>query len=202
MSKATFILITLISIPIGILNAQTLSVGPMIGVNSSKFSGASNKKSIAGLRLGAFANYSVNEHIGIGAKLLYSQLGTGFKIGDNINRLHYLQMPITGIYYFGEEGNQFRPKIFAGPYVGTLLDATYKDGKKITEANSGTVFNKLDVGGVLGLGFNYRIRSRTWLNVDLSFSQGFTEVNKKPLVSDKNQAISLSVGVSFPVGKD
>ena len=201
MSKVTFILFALLSIPIGILNAQTLSIGPMVGINSSTYSGASNTKSLAGLNIGAFANYSVNEHVGISAKLLYSQLGTAYKNWEDINRLHYLQMPITGIYYFGKAENQFRPKIFLGPYIGRLLDATYKDAKKITEANSGTVYNKLDLGGLIGLGFNYRIKSRTWLNVDLGFSQGFTEVNERPMVPDKNQALSLNVGISFPVGK-
>ncbi|MFC3813197.1 porin family protein [Lacihabitans lacunae] len=201
MLKSILVLIALLSIHIGVANAQTLSVGPMIGVNASRFTGQPNTKSIAGLAIGAFGNYSVNEHIGIGAKLLYSQLGSGFNDTDHLNRLHYIQLPITGIYYFGESGDKLRPKIYAGPYVGRLLKTTVKDGTKITTIDGEPFHEKLDVGGVIGVGFNYRIKSRTWLNADLGFSQGFININKTPGVVYKNQSFGLNVGVSFPVGK-
>ncbi len=199
MSKTTIILFSILFIQVGILKAQTLSVGPMVGINASTFSGPTNTKSLAGVALGAFANYSVNEHVGIGAKFIYSQLGTDYKNVDYINRLHYLQMPITAIYYFGEVGDKFRPKVFGGPYLGTLLSATLKDGVKITETNGGPVYKKLDFGALVGVGFNYRIQSRTWLNVDAGFSQGLTDVNESPTASFKNQAFALNVGVSFPI---
>lgn len=199
MSKTKLIIFSILFIQVGILKAQTLSVGPVVGVNFSTFSGPTNTKVLPGVSLGAFANYSVNEHVGIGAKFIYSQMGTDYKNVDYINRLHYLQMPITAIYYFGEVGDKFRPKIFGGPYIGTLLGATLKDGVKITEANGGPVYKKLDLGALVGVGFNYRIQSRTWLNVDAGFSQGFTDVNESPTASFKNQSFGLNVGVSFPI---
>lgn len=199
MSKFTIILFTIFFIQVGMVKAQTLSVGPMVGFNISSLSGPTNTKALPGLTLGAFANYSVNENVGIGAKFMYSQLGTDYKNVDYINRLHYLQMPITAIYYFGEGGDKFRPKIYGGPYVGTLLSATLKDGTKITESNGGIVYKKLDFGAVIGAGFNYRIQDRTWLNVDAGFSQGFADVNESPTAKYKNQAFGLNVGVSFPI---
>ncbi|MCP9765525.1 porin family protein [Lacihabitans soyangensis] len=199
MSKIKLIIVSILFIQVGILKAQTLSVGPVVGVNFSTFSGPTNTKFLPGVALGAFANYSVNEHVGIGAKFIYSQLGTDYKNVDYINRLHYLQMPITAIYYFGEVGDKFRPKIFGGPYIGTLLGATLKEGVKITEANGGPVYKKLDVGALVGVGFNYRIQDRTWLNLDAGFSQGFADVNESPTASFKNQSFGLNVGVSFPI---
>jgi outer membrane protein W len=199
MLKSAIVFFALLLINTSIIRAQTLSAGPIVGLNISTLSGPTNTKPLPGLTLGGFANYSVNEHIGIGAKFMYSQLGTDYKGVDYINKLHYLQMPITGIYYFGEVGNKFRPKVFAGPYVGTLLNATLKDGVKITEANGGPVYKKLDIGGLVGVGFNYRIQSRTWLNVDAGFSQGFTDVNESPVAKFKNQSFGLNVGVSFPI---
>lgn len=143
MLKSTIFLFTLLFIPVSILKAQTLSVGPTVGVNASTFSGSTNTKYLTGVALGAFGNYSINEHVGIGAKFLYTQLGSGYKNLNYINRLHYLQVPITAIYYFGELGDKFRPKIFGGPYLGTLLGATLKDGVKITEPNGGPVSDLL-----------------------------------------------------------
>lgn len=199
MLRSTVVFFALLIINTSITKAQTLSAGPMIGVNLSTLSGPTNTKVLPGLTLGGFANYSVNEHVGIGAKFMYSQLGTAYKGVDYINKLHYLQMPITGIYYFGDAGDKFRPKLFAGPYVGTLLNATLKDGTKVTEANNGPVYKKIDIGGLVGVGFNYRIQSRTWLNVDAGFSQGFTDVNESPVADFKNQSFGLNVGVSFPI---
>ncbi len=199
MLKSTIFLFTILLTQVSILKAQTLSVGPMVGINASTFSGSTNTKYLTGVAIGAFGNYSINEHVGIGTKFLYSQLGTDYENLNYINRLHYLQLPITAIYYFGELGDKFRPKIFGGPYLGTLLGATLKDGVKITEPNGGPVYKKLDVGATVGLGFNYLILSRTWLNVDAGFSQGFTDVNESPSASFKNQAFGLNVGVSFPI---
>lgn len=59
-----------------LISAQTLSIGPMIGGNISTFSKAPNTKSLIGLSVGGFANYCVNEHFGLGLKVMYSQLGT------------------------------------------------------------------------------------------------------------------------------
>jgi outer membrane protein W len=199
MLKTTTILFSLLVLNIQIIKAQTLSAGPIIGLNMSKLTGANNTKYLAGASIGAFANYSVNEHVGIGAKFMYTQMGTAYDSGEYINRLHYLQMPITGIYFFGENGDKFRPKIYAGPYVGTLLNATYKGGTKITEANGGILYKKLDFGGVVGLGFNYLIQSKTWLNVDAGLTQGFTNVNEKAGLDLKNQSIGLNIGLSFPI---
>jgi hypothetical protein len=116
MLKSTIFLFTILLTQVSILKAQTLSVGPMVGINASTFSGSTNTKYLTGVAVGAFGNYSINEHVGIGAKFLYTQLGTGYENLNYINRLHYLQLPITAIYYFGELGDKFRPKIFGGPY--------------------------------------------------------------------------------------
>ncbi len=198
----TTLLFALLFINVKIATAQTLSIGPMVGLNVSTINVAPNTKSLLGMSAGAFANYSVNDHFGLSAKLLYTQWGTDFNINSEYLRFHYLQMPLTAVYYFGDAGDQFRPKIFAGPYVGTLLKANYKEGIEIIGTDGKEVYNKTDVGGLIGAGFNYRIQSRTWLNVDAGFSRGFTDITKSADNTYHNIAFGLNVGVSFPVGKD
>ncbi|MBK8111459.1 MAG: hypothetical protein IPK46_14605 [Saprospiraceae bacterium] len=61
------------------MKAQTLSIGPIAGINYSKISNITNAEYQTGLAAGAFANYSINEKFGLGIKALFSQLGTGYE---------------------------------------------------------------------------------------------------------------------------
>lgn len=202
MLKKTTLLFALLIINAKLISAQTLSMGPMVGINVSTLTAAPNTKGLLGVSIGGFLNYSINEHVGLGAKLLYSQLGSAYTFNEDINRLNYLQMPLTGIYYFGDAGNQFRPKIFAGPYVGALLRANHKSGDEVLGTDGQPYYNKTDIGGLIGAGFNYRIKSRTWLNVDAGLGKSFTDVTKTNDNVYHNLAFSLNVGVSFPIGND
>ena len=201
MSKKTTLLVALLLTNATLISAQTLSIGPMIGGNVSTFTSISNNKGLIGLSLGGFANYSVNDHFGLGLKVMYAQLGTAFDANSEHLRLHYVQVPITAVYYFGEAGNQFRPKVFAGIYLAPLIKATNKNGDKLLGTDGKSAYNNFDFGGLIGAGFNYRIQSRTWLNVDAGLTRGLTDVTKNTL-NYQNIAFGINVGVSFPVGKD
>jgi outer membrane protein W len=201
MSKKTTLFVALLLTNATLISAQTLSIGPMIGGNVSTFSSISNNKSLIGLSLGGFANYSVNDHFGLGLKVMYAQLGTAFDANSEHLRLHYVQIPITAVYYFGEAGNQFRPKVFAGIYLAPLIKASNKNGDELLGTDGKSAYNNFDFGGLIGAGFNYRIQSRTWLNVDAGLTRGMTDVTKSSL-NYQNMSFGINVGVSFPVGKD
>jgi hypothetical protein len=198
-SNKIAIIIAFIALSTKVVSAQTLSVGPMVGVNLSTITAAPNTQYLAGISVGGFGNYSINSHFGINAKLLYNQLGSAYTYNGDINRLHYIQLPVSAVYFFGDEGQQFRPKVYAGLYVASLLKATHKSGDEVLATDGTPMYNKLDVGGVLGLGFNYRIKSRTWLNVDAGYNAGFSDLTNNPIDKYHNKAFSLNVGVSFPV---
>lgn len=201
MLKKITLLFALIIFNAKLISAQTLSIGPMAGMNVSTFTAAPNTKALVGASIGGFLNYSIDDHFGLGAKLLFTQLGSSYTYNEDNNRLNYLQMPLTAIYYFGDPGNQFRPKVFIGPYVGALLRANHKSGDEVLGTDGKPYYNKTDIGGLVGAGFNYRIKSRTWLNVDAGLGKSFTDVSKASL-GYHNLAFSLNVGVSFPVGND
>lgn len=201
MLKKSTLLVALLLINATLISAQTLSIGPMIGGNVSTFTATSNNKGLIGLSLGGFANYSVNDHFGLGLKVMYAQLGTAFDANSEHLRLHYVQVSITAVYYFGETGNQFRPKVFAGIYLAPLIKSTNKNGDELLGTDGKSAYNNFDFGGLIGAGFNYRIQSRTWLNVDAGLTRGLTDVTKNT-TNYQNMSFGINVGVSFPVGKD
>jgi outer membrane protein W len=201
MLKKSTLLVALLLTNATLISAQTLSIGPMFGGNVSTFTAISNNKGLIGLSLGGFANYSVNNHFGLGLKVMYAQLGTAFDVNSEHLRLHYVQVPITAVYYFGETGNQFRPKVFAGIYLAPLIKATNKNGDELLGTDGKSAYNNFDFGGLIGAGFNYRIQSRTWLNVDAGLTRGLTDVTKNT-TNYQNMSFGINVGVSFPIGKD
>jgi outer membrane protein W len=201
MLKKALFLFALLFINVKTITAQTLSAGPIIGATISTLTNSPNIKSLVGVSVGGFATYSVNESFGIGAKLLFSQMGTAYTVTSDINRLNYVQLPLSAIYFFNEPGDQFRPKVFAGFYVGSLLKANNKNGDEIVQSDGQSYYNKVDAGGLLGAGFNYRIKSRTWLNVDGTYSKGFSDATRNTGNEYYNSSFSINVGVSFPIGK-
>ncbi len=202
MTKKIIFAFTAILINVKLVSAQTLSIGPMIGVNASTIVADPTTQYLPGLSIGGFANYSINPHWGLSAKLLYSQLGDKSKTIDNHTRLHYIQLPVMGVYYFGNTGQRFRPKVYAGLYAGALLQANNGNGDIVVQPDGSKAYNNIDFGGLAGLGFNYRIKPRTWLNVDAGFNRGFTDITKTSNTNYNNLAFSLNVGVSFPISKN
>lgn len=202
MTKKIVFAVAVILMNVKLVSAQTLSIGPMVGVNVSTIVADPTTKYLPGLSLGGFANYSIDSHWGLSAKLLYSQLGDKSKTVDNHTRLHYVQLPVTGVYYFGNEGQKFRPKVFAGLYAGALLQANNGNGDVVIQSDGSKAYNDFDFGGLAGLGFNYRLKPRTWLNVDAGFNRGFTDITKTSNTNYNNLAFNLNVGVSFPISKN
>ncbi|MEO6757806.1 MAG: porin family protein [Saprospiraceae bacterium] len=179
--------------------AQNNSIGPAVGVN---FANVSNLEGNSDLHIGpSFGfnyTYSSNEHLGFGAGLFFSQEGYGVKNDPNNGKvnLNYIRVPLKAIYFFNTLENPFRPKIFVGPSLGFLLSSYAKDDKDKVEIKD--IFEPFDLGITGGLGFNYKLASRTWLNFDLSYTQGVTTIEKVEDNQDHfNQNIGATIGVSY-----
>ncbi|MBK6785959.1 MAG: hypothetical protein IPG79_21100 [Saprospiraceae bacterium] len=74
--------------------------------------------------------------------MMFSQMGTGSDISDDIVKLNYIQLPVSMVYFFGKNGNVLRPKIFAGLYGSYLLQANDKNGNDIVFSNGEDVYVK------------------------------------------------------------
>jgi outer membrane protein W len=199
MLRVYLILSTLLLLNFHEIKAQTFSIGPVAGLNMSKISNIPNAKLLPGLAIGAFVNYSVHENFGLSSKLLFSQLGTAIENSERTYSLNYIQVPISGVYYFGSTGDRIRPKVFAGPYLGYLISAKDNNGNKIITPQGEDSYNKLDFGGHIGLGFNYLLKSRTWLNLDAAYSGSLIDFSNDSSTVAKNTTLGVNLGISFPL---
>jgi|SRR5687768_2060962 len=178
------------------LNSQDrFSIGPRVGLNFSNVSNIDDTKSRSGLAVGLTSTYSINEATGITVDLLASH--EGFESGENDLKLTYLQIPILFNVFFGELGQPFRPKVYAGIVPGFLLGAKFND----EEINKDD-FNSLNLALGGGLGFNARVANRIWLNADLRAYLGLNDTRENP-TGDK-QALSTiqpSIGLAYGISK-
>jgi len=212
-----FLLVTLSSY------SQTLSFGPRLGANFTTYGGMDNATFKPGLLAGVFLVYSKREHAGFGADLLYSGEGAKYKItttngtttvvNEYNTRLNYIRLPLHFIYFFNEAGDKFRPKVAIGPSLGYLASTKQKlktttrtnsnETSFDTESTSLNNYKSMDVGLSLGLGFNYKILSRTWLNMDARYYYGLLDITKNNTTSDRvnNHGPSISFGIGLGIDK-
>ena len=175
---------------------QNFSVGPILGLNIANLSGDIENNSFkSGFSGGAFANYSITTDFGLTGQLLYSQQGANIDSGgvESKLRLDYLQVPILGAYYFGKD--KFRPKVLLGPQFGFLLSSKDKDGSDLDP--NGNIYETSDISAVLGAGFNYNLAPKIWLNADLRYNYGISNISKISGEELRNQHFAIMVGVSI-----
>ena len=197
-TKMVIFVIGLLLLGAGVANAQgpgdQTSIGPRLGVNFSNVSNVDDSESLTGIALGLTTTYSINEATGVTVDLLYSQ--EGFKWNGDDYRLNYFQIPIYFDLFFGELGERFRPKIYAGLVPGFLLNA------KVGDTELEDVYNTFNIALSGGGGFNYRVGSRIWLNTDLRAYAGLSEIREVE-AGDKvaNSNIQLSLGLAYGLNK-
>jgi hypothetical protein len=209
----------------GAVSAQTLTMGPKIGINWSDLIGADSSKVRSGITAGDLFVYSTMGHFGLGVDIMYSVKGAKYTRITNFAttterwdyklRLNYLEVPIQAIVFLAGDTSRFRPKVAIGPYIGILFNprqtVEYQrstDGVSTTvtrNVNVSDLYKTFDLGGVLTVGFNYRLLGRTWLNVDARYGMGFTNIEKEPVIGGlnskaRNSTFSVLVGLGVPIG--
>ncbi len=179
-----------------ISQAQRVSIGPKVGVNFSTLTDVDEAESRVGLQAGGFLVYSIVEHFGVSLDAVYSQQGANSKNSNNEVHLDYIQIPLLANIFFNQYGDDFRPKISIGPSLGILTSAK---GTFVEKDD----FNSTDFGIVAGLGFNYKVGEKKWLNVDARYGMGASEVFKMDIPDNdiKNSYFSLTVGLAFGVSE-
>lgn len=174
--------------------AQENSIGPTIGYNHAWLSGDGVSARPA-FNAGVVYNNSFQEHWGAGAELKYSLEGARVDATDQNIDLSYIRLPLRLMYFFGSYGDAFRPKIYAGPSLAFLASAKTKIGSnKIDVIDS---YDRFDIGILGGIGFNYRLREQTWLNVDLGYTHGLIDQNNSASIKTHNRLLNANVGVAF-----
>ena len=185
---------------------ENLSIGPIAGVSIANFRGdISNQAWKPGPTLGGFINYSANSGFGVSGQVLYTQLGSGNKLGDDVIRLNYIQVPVLLTYFLGKYGQKVRPKLFIGPHINFLLNARNKNGDDINQIDGKSgpsyAYKPIDAGLTAGIGLNVRLADKIWLNTDVRYGLGLVPLGPDGTAKFYNQNIGVNVGVSFPLGK-
>lgn len=189
---------------IAITHAQlNLSVGPNAGFGHAWMSNESDiyksKYQPAG-NFGVAFVYSHNNHVGLGLDLKYSIEGAKKEI-DGLNetvttRLNYIRIPIKGIYFFRDYGASLRPKISLGPSFGFLVGGKEEIGS--SEFDAKDRYKSFDVGLLASAGFHYNLVTNTWLQFDVSYYHGFSDISEIA-ESNKNRNIGINLGVAFGI---
>jgi hypothetical protein len=172
---------------------KSFSVGPVVGLGHSWIAPYANARYMPSFSAGAFAIYSPIEHWGIGIDVRYSVEGSRIEepeFGTRNERINYVRVPIRMMYFCGQWGDNFRPKFTLGPTLGFLVG--YEGPVNSSE-------NTLDFGLTSSAGFNYLVYPATWLNVDLSYYQGFSDVIQHTGMREMNGNVQLNVGIAFDI---
>jgi outer membrane protein W len=173
--------------------AQRLSLGPTAGFGHSWITNMpGDGKFNPSWNVGATFVYSSMSHWGIGLDAKYSAEGVKKEtsLGTYEVNANYLRIPIKGYYFFNEYGNPVRPKIFLGPSLGFLIG----------DDDSKNAFKGFDFGLLGGAGINFRIADRTWLNTDITYTHGFSNISDVSGATYRNRNIQLNIGVAFGLG--
>jgi outer membrane protein W len=182
------------SAAIGQIN--NFSIGPRAGINIANVSNLDSKASV-GPVVGLTSTYSFTETSGVTLDILYSQEGYEIKNGPDVN-LSYLQVPVYYDLFFGKLGEAFRPKVYIGLAPGFLLSG------KSGDTDISDSFNNIVLSITGGLGFNYRISNKVWLNADARSYLGLSDIRDKVLQTGDKVAgrnVQLSAGVAFGLNK-
>jgi outer membrane protein W len=204
--KTAMIVIAIILVNYSV-KAQNLSFGPTGGfghswTNSDK--GSLDRKFHASYNLGGKFVYSFMSHWGVSGDLKFSSEGQTLGVDQNnksVTRLNYIRIPLQGIYFFGNYGERIRPKVSLGPSLGFLVGGkskVYDNGTVNNEVKSKDFANSFDFGLTGAAGANIRINTATWLNLDLAYYHGLTDLSDASTA--KNRNLGINIGVTFPLG--
>lgn len=236
MKKLVIIMLALLAISQN-STAQTFGgetkIFPMVGLTLSKMNndiiltdlgngqaGEIKPKYKFGITAGAEVRHRFNNNdFGFSAGLLYSMYGTKYsdytysneqyynKITDSKQTLHYLTIPVTVIYYFGNSGFSVKAGVQAGYLLsakgsndfenGTIENGQYiPDAEKSGEASntSTDIFKRFDIGIPVGVTYEYKN-----ISIDLRYLFGLKNLYKYYDERIRNRSFSLTIGYGFTI---
>ena len=180
--------------------AQATEVGLTGGLNMANMTGDYDEnKSMLAFGGGTYARLSLVPQFTIQAEVLYMQKGTKWDEGDEKLTLTYLEVPVLLMFNFPTPG-PVSPSVFAGPYLGYLLDA--KSDFEGEEYDAKAAFKDFDFGVVLGAGIDLKVGPSGKVFFNGRYSRGLSNINDLPVddFSLKNGVLSFFVGYSMGVG--
>ncbi len=163
-----------------------------------------------GFSAGGFLTYSINEMFAVQPELLYTMKGAKWEWADedwqDEEKLAYLEMPVLAKVTIPTKG-MIAPNLFAGPALGILLTAKYKEewDSESEEYDIKDDMKSTDFGLVFGAGVEIGM-PHSAITVDGRYTLGLTntcepytdpETGEEEECDEKNGVISFMVGYSF-----
>jgi len=189
-----------------ISKAQTVSFGPTGGFGHSWITNsAGDTKFNPAWNAGVSLVYSSLNHFGFGADVKYSAEGNKVDQAGITNTMNtnYVRVPLKAIYFFGKQSDAVRPKISAGPTFGFLTNASEVSSDEGVKVKTDVTDNikGFDFGVNAAAGLNFRVAQRTWLNTDVAYYQGLTDITKNTSTTKRNGNVGVNVGLLVGLGK-
>ena len=200
-------------------NAQRFSLGPNAGVGATWIDNYDDKMGKTHGNVGVSLIYSAIDNFGIGLDVKYSFEGGKREYTTNIPlaggtfrtideaSLNYLRLPVKAMFFFGKYGNKLRPKIAVGPSFGFLMGGKLKSettnaGGAVTNTTTtepNDIFEGFDFGLHGAAGINYRLVERVWLQADVVYNHGLSDIVKDNTSNIKlhNRNVGVNIGVNF-----
>lgn len=203
--KKTLIVSALFILTISV-HAQNLSFGPTGGLGHSwiNTSNPSVNRFHPYYNIGGKMVYSFVTNWGVSGDIKFSSEGrTAGVSSDNktVTRANYIRIPLQGIYFFGKYGDRVRPKISIGPSFGFLVGGKSRsivNGNETAVSRTKSYTKGFDFGFTIAGGGNVRIAPATWLNLDLAYYHGLTDIFENSFVA-RNRNLGIDIGVTFPI---
>ena len=180
-----------------LISQDDFSIGPRVGLNFSKVTNVDEVQRVTGLVLGLTSTYSFNERTGLTVDALFSE--EGYKAPFEDYKIQYIAIPVYFDFFGGELGERFRPKFYAGVVPSFFIDGS-ANGLDVNKV----FWNKFLMSVSGGLGFNYRVGSRIWLNTDLRGIYGLSDIRAEEYaVNDpiKYRTLQASIGLAYGLSR-
>lgn len=182
-----------------------ISLGPIGGFGHSWTSNMDNRFKPSA-HLGIAMIYSRFEHWGWGTELTASHEGYSTAIGNQTFTYDptYLRMTPKAYYFFGNYGDNIRPKIYLGPSVAyKVAEDRYVGGPNNSDVRytdrGSYMINDWDLGVDVGAGVNIKVAPYTWLNLDADYYHGLLDVTRMNGMNNMNRSLRANVGVMMGI---
>lgn len=182
-----------------------ISLGPTGGFGHSWTSNMDNHFKPSA-HLGIAMVYSRFEHWGWGTEMTASHEGYSTAIGSQTFTYDptYLRMTPKAYYFFGDYGDNIRPKIYLGPSVAfKVAEDRYVGGPNNSDVryidHGSYMINDWDLGIDAGAGVNIKVAPYTWLNLDADYYHGLLDVTRMNGMNNMNRSLRANVGVMMGI---
>jgi hypothetical protein len=145
---------------------------------------------------GAFT-FELGEHVGVQVAPGYAHKGAKTNLDF---KLSYIEVPLLLKLTLPVEGAA-APHLYLGAAPAYLLACTVADGQGHSSDCGDPFFKSFDLGGVLGVGFDFRRSERLTFNLDAFFTHGLTSIDDRPPENNlKNRVLAVVAGATIPIG--